>query len=90
MEDKFLNKNNRQKYLILAFFLIILATFFVFRRKTFTFFQAPKIEVFPAFTRQEIKIDFQLFEKEDFKNLQLFEEIELFEGEIGRDNPFLP
>ncbi|MEA3344596.1 MAG: hypothetical protein U9Q16_02870 [Patescibacteria group bacterium] len=37
----------------------------------------------------EITIDFDVLEREDVKELTPFEEISPFDGETGRENPFL-
>lgn len=39
---------------------------------------------------EEINIDFGVLENPFFEKLNPFEEIPAFEGEIGRENPFLP
>ncbi|GAI21146.1 unnamed protein product [marine sediment metagenome] len=39
---------------------------------------------------RKIKIDFKIFENSFFKELQPIEKIPEFEGEMGRENPFIP
>ena len=44
----------------------------------------------PMFSRQEIQIDFSGFDNPILDKLYFFEKIAAFEGEAGRENPFLP
>jgi hypothetical protein len=45
---------------------------------------SPEIERLPV-----IKINFEVLQSSLLQEFQLFEEIPPFEGEIGRENPFL-
>lgn len=40
--------------------------------------------------QKKVEINFEVLKNPLLQNLQPFEEIPLFEGETGRENPFLP
>lgn len=44
----------------------------------------------PPVVSQKINIDWQILENPEIEALQPFDSIEPFEGEAGRDNPFIP
>ncbi len=55
------------------------------------FFSVPSQEAAPpALTFQKVQINFNVLNREDLKNLTTFEKVSSFEGEIGRENPFIP
>ncbi len=80
-------EEKKQKLLLILLIIIILLIIFV---GYFSFFYSPreKMKSIPSF--RKIKIDFSIFEREIFKNLQPFIEIPSFEGKFGRENPFIP
>jgi len=39
---------------------------------------------------KKIEIDFETLKSPDLEELQLFEKTPPYEGEIGRENPFIP
>lgn len=89
----FTQKNKRQKYLILVFFLIILAIILIL---CFNFFVKSEETVSPMTTSplidksKRIEINFDVLKNPLLEELQPFEEIAPFEEEPGRANPFLP
>ncbi len=89
MAITFLQAKKRQKNLILvlalATFAIVLLVWFNFLRR-----EAPPSPISPAFGRLEIKIDWGILENPQLETLQMFEEVLPFEGEAGRENPFVP
>lgn len=92
MAITFIEERKRQKKLIWILTVVVLITIIVLWQG---FFKKPKeIEVvspkrvIPEF--REVKINFQILETPLLKELQPFEKIKPFEGEIGRENPFLP
>jgi len=88
----FLQREKIQKYLILVFLIIILIIAVIlwhvfFREAKFIELIEPKKISIPP---KKIEIDFELLKNPIFKELEPFEEIPPFEGEIGRENPFIP
>jgi len=77
----------KQKYLVPLLTLVAFATIFF---GWYSFFFKPKPQILPPPPPKEIKINFQVLETPILKEFQLFEEILPFEGEIGRENPFVP
>ncbi len=92
MAITFTEQKKRQRYLIVFLAFTITAAIFVF---WWGFFRekepstvVPEIPV--VYPKQEIKIDWDLLEDDRFESFQTFPEIPVFEGDAGRDNPFLP
>lgn len=87
-----IQEKKKQRYLILVLSLIIFAILFVvwlgFSRSKAT----PPVSVSPSaiYTFPQVKINWQLLENIRLEPLQPFEEISSFEGEFGRNNPFIP
>lgn len=91
MSVSFIEQKKKQKYLIFIFLGVIAVTLIViwlgfFKEKTFDFFSS-STAVVPL---REVKIDFEVLESPTLKDLKPFSKIPAFEGEAGRDNPFLP
>jgi hypothetical protein len=91
MPITFVQQKKRQKYLILIFAAVLVVIAIViwqgfFKQKT------PTATITPPPPPREIKIDFSLFDKKLFKELQPFAEIQPLPsaGQTGRENPFLP
>jgi len=90
MPIDFIQQRKKQKYLtliVIALFIIISVILW------FGYFRKPELslEAIPSLgVVKEIKIDFNVLENPFLQELQVFEKIPPFEGEIGRDNPFLP
>lgn len=78
----------RRRYLIFGLILIIFVIVFLI----WNFFLAGPSEpsLFQPILPPEIKINFEILESSALNELQLYEEISPFEGEIGRENPFIP
>lgn len=89
MAITFQKREEKQRYLIFAFLIIILVAFLVLY---FGFFRKQKPSFLPPTLHQppRIEINFETLKKPFLKELLPFEEIKPFEGEIGRENPFLP
>ncbi len=89
MAITFYQKRKVQRYLILAFILVLLITVVVlwlgFRKK-----EAVPPEEEPFRPEKEIKINFELLEEPLLKELEKFGDAEPFEGKVGREQPFLP
>lgn len=88
MPISFSEKGNRQKYLILFFIVIVLVTIFVLRKNIFktAVSVSPTTEVFLP---QNIEINFEVLKNPKLKELQLPEPEKPFEGQVGRENPFV-
>jgi len=87
MAVNFIEQKKRQKYLILVFLIIIVITGVVL---WFGYFKKEKpVSLSPKTPFREIRIDFDILESPFLKEMQPFERIPFFEGEEGRENPFL-
>jgi hypothetical protein len=89
MPITFLQQRKKQEILVIVFILIVFFILIVWGKsllkgKPFTFLP-------PEFIPEEkIKINFEILKDPFLKELQPFEKIFPFEGEEGRENPFLP
>lgn len=89
MAVDFIQQRKRQKYLFPIALIIIIVVFIIL---WFGYFKkeepvsAP--EVLGSVLR-EIKINFDILENPLLKKLQPFMKVPSFEGEAGRDNPFI-
>ncbi|MDD2696804.1 MAG: hypothetical protein PHE52_01440 [Candidatus Pacebacteria bacterium] len=86
----FLQQRKIQRNLIIVFLFVFIVTVIVIWQGFFK----KESEVLPGETillpKEEVKIDFDFFKNAQLQKLLPFAEIQPFEGEIGRDNPFLP
>ena len=89
----FVKQKNEQKRLIIVFLIVLAVTAVVV---WFGFFKkegAPGPDVGSVFIPKNINIDFSFIERQDFKSLYPFSQIEPFKAglgeKVGRDNPFL-
>jgi len=89
MPINFVQQRKKQKYLI-----IIVAAVFVITAVIlwFGYFRKPGLVLEEASVSsiKEIKIDFDVLENSFLQESEIFEKTPSFEGEIGRENPFLP
>ena len=90
MPIDFIQQRKKQKYLtlivIVSFIVIAVILWFGYFRKS-----ESVSETIPSFSEvKQIKIDFNVLEGQFLQESQIFEKVPSFEGEIGRDNPFLP
>ncbi|MDP2926687.1 MAG: hypothetical protein Q8N65_00905 [bacterium] len=84
----FSEQKKRQQYLILVFTIVILATAIVF---WFGVFKKPtESPPLPSLSIRKVEINFKVFDQPLLSELELFEEVPVFEGAFGRNNPFLP
>lgn len=91
MAIDFIKQKERQRYLVFAFFIVLVITAVViyigyFKQDTVTSIMPTTISIPP----REIKIDFGLLDSSFLKDLELFNNIPQFAGTSGRLNPFLP
>lgn len=88
MAINFLQAKKKQRYLILILALIILAIVLIVWQSFFTGGQSkPSTQVL---TPGAIEINWDTLKDAQIDELQLFEEVAPFEGEVGRTNPFIP
>lgn len=82
------DKTKKQKYLVVVLIVIIIVSVFIIR---FYLVSEPEFysTALPPAKPEEIKINFQVLEGLIMKKLQPFLEIPPFEGEVGRENPFV-
>lgn len=91
MAVKFLKERKKQRYLILSLAAIIVIIIVVV---WYGYFKDKKPDIVPApvtaASLKTIKINFEALENPFLQELQPFIVIPDFEGEKGRENPFLP
>jgi len=90
MPINFIQQRKKQKYLALiliaAFVITAVILWFGYFRKS-----KPVSGKVPISSYiEEIKIDFNVLDSPFLQESQVFEKTPSFEGETGRDNPFLP
>ncbi len=91
MAIAFAEEKKRQKRLLAVFVILLLATAGIlvwwFVRKNSPIDIASQA-LLPSYRR--VDIDLKILESQTLKDLEVFEGIKPFEGEVGRENPFLP
>ena len=90
MAITFLQAKKRQRYLIFILVFIALATLIVVWQGFFQKTEITYTSVSMPQAKEKVIINWQLLSDQKLTELQAFEEILPFEGEIGRDNPFKP
>lgn len=90
MPISFQQEKKKQKMMILVIAVVIVITAVVLYFGVFKDSGKSKVvNVRPANLIREISVDFNALENPIFTDLKPFELIPDFEGELGRDNPFL-
>ncbi len=89
MAINFSQKRKKQNFLVLIFFILIVAIFIILWQGRLA---KIKIAVPQKSTPQlpTIEINYELLKGSFLKDLKLFEDIKSFEGQAGRENPFIP
>lgn len=87
MPINFIQERKKQKYLVIAFVIIFMIAGFVL---WFGYFKKPSAVPVVIPTVAELKINFEVLENPFLKESELFKKAPPFEGEKGRNNPFLP
>jgi cell division protein YceG involved in septum cleavage len=95
MAIRFIQEKKKQKYLMIVLVVMVLIIVLVlWQGKNLQNFAniipQPSTQDLNIEQYREITINFDVLKKEELKNLVPFEEIAPFEGETGRENPFLP
>ena len=90
MAIDFIKQRKKQKYLtrivMVAFIIIAVILWFGYFKKS-----ELVLETTPSFiSAKKIKVDFNALGNQFFQESQIFEKVSSFEGEMGRENPFLP
>ena len=88
MAITFQRKIKKQKNLVFVLLILVLIAVFIIWRGQDLLEEIPFESSLTGF--KEIKIDFGIFEDPFFKELQPLEKIPVFEGALGRENPFSP
>ena len=83
----FIEPKRKKQYLLLLLGAIIVGILFL----VWNYFLAkPTLPVFQPTPPPEIKINLEILKNPILEQLEPFETISPFEGEVGRENPFLP
>lgn len=91
----FLQKEKKQRNLIIVFVAVILIAIVVLWFGVFSE-EKPEVEEISLFPEREIKMDFGILESPEIESFRPFSEIGTFKEDaakeqiIGRENPFLP
>ena len=88
MAITFLQEKKRQRYLILALALVIFVILLI-AWKGFFKEEEPAL-VLPSFIPPTVEIDWSVLQSSQLTELQALATTTPFEGETGRENPFLP
>lgn len=88
MAIKFQQQVKKQRNFIILFIVLILITAFILWRGFRT--EEDSLEILISERLEELEINFDIFQNPLLKQLQLIDKTPVFEGEIGRDNPFIP
>ncbi len=87
MPATFLQQKKKTRYLTFVLIVLILAILFTFYfgffKKTFSTIKLEPVKP------PEIVINFKVLDNPILKELEPFEKIRAFEGEVGRENPFI-
>ena len=83
-----LQGNKKQRYLLLLLGIAILGMVFVLWYRSLS--KEPSSSHILPQKPPEIKINFDMLKSDILANLESFDPITPFEGEVGRGNPFIP
>jgi len=89
MAINFFGTEKRQKYLIFVLIGLILVILILVWQNFGTKQKTPEVSTTETFQPTKVEINFELLKNPILQELQIFEEIQPFEGKIGRENPFL-
>jgi hypothetical protein len=93
MAITFFKEKKKQKYLIYILIAITVAIFLIIWLGILKKPQTAPEQIVPSGVSenwQKIEINFQILENPLFQNLKDFEKIPNFDGQVGRENPFIP
>ncbi len=89
MDFTFFQQRKNQKYLIFVLMSALLLISIVVWQVVISREKEKKVGE-PRVLPPQIKIDLEILENPVLKEFHVFEKIKPFEGEIGRENPFVP
>lgn len=89
MPSTLLQKRKIQKYLIMSFIAVLLITTIVLWMGYRKGEEKTSSEV-SVTLKKEVNINFKVLEDPLLEELESFEKSKPFDGEVGRENPFLP
>lgn len=92
MPISFIQQKKKQKQLFLVVGAVLAVTVLVL---WFGYFRQPQESFVPPITTttsfvKDIKVNFEVLKNPFLKEFNIFEQIPPFEGDVGRENPFLP
>jgi len=87
MPVDFIQERKKQKNLAIALVIMFIIAGFIL---WFGYFKKAPVAPVVIPTALELKINFEVLENPFFEQSELFEKPPPFEGEKGRNNPFLP
>lgn len=90
MAITFLEKRKRLQYLFPALGIILLITGIILWQGFFAKKEELEFIPPPPTPAKKIEIDFKTLKSPQLEELQPFEKVPPYEGEVGRENPFLP
>jgi hypothetical protein len=96
MAGTYIKEKSKQKYYLIVFALVIIITlvivWFGFLKDNFTFLNANSAAVSSpvSILPKQANIDFDFLESQELKDLETFNPLSAYEGEIGREQPFFP
>lgn len=95
MAVQYIKEKTKQKYYLMAFGAVIVITLIVlwfgFLKDSFTFLtpsSAVNLSSY-SYVRQEIRINFDFLESQTLKDMEVFNQIPAYDGQVGREEPFL-
>jgi hypothetical protein len=89
MAISFSENKNRQKYLIIIFVVLVLASVLLFKKDDIFKTSNGSFFVTPIFSPPSIEINFTILQNKNLKEFVLPEPPVPFLGQAGRKNPFL-
>lgn len=91
MAVDFIQQKKKQKRLLSIAVIVVIITVLILWFGYFKEADQAIEEALPSLVQiKEIKVNFDILEQTFFEEIVVFEEIPSFEGETGRENPFLP
>ena len=84
----FLKERKKRKYFLWIIFGVIIFVAIIYFGKDYLV--KPSLSSPPPPKKKTVEINYEALKNPVLGELQPFEEIPSFEGEVGRENPFLP
>ena len=90
MAITFVQAKKRQKNMVLILALVIIAILIIVWQGFLKERETPALPYVVPLTPREVNIDWPTLKNPQIEGLQAFEQILPFEGQVGRENPFIP